>query len=223
MALKRQPEPEYMDLDDEAQAYADADFADVNAAFVDRLLEVAGGVEYAVALDLGTGPVDIPARVLRERPEWRVVAADASFAMLAIGRANLRESGCAPGLVQTDAKRLSLAADAFDVVFSNSILHHITDTAAFWREVARVAKPGATLLLRDLSRPDSEEASWDIVETYSGDEPDLLKEEFHRSLLSAYTPDEVRNQLMAAGLRGLEVEKVTDRHLDIFGRLAPPR
>ena len=38
--MERQPEPEAMDRDDEARAYAVADFVDVNQAFVDRLLFV---------------------------------------------------------------------------------------------------------------------------------------------------------------------------------------
>lgn len=40
-AMHRQPEPELMDLAHEAEAYAAADFSDVNAAFVDRLLSLA--------------------------------------------------------------------------------------------------------------------------------------------------------------------------------------
>jgi hypothetical protein len=104
-------------------------------------------------------------------------------------------------------------------VFSNSILHHITDTGPFWAEVRRIAKPGAVAFLRDLARPADHEAAHAIVEQYSGDESNLLKEEFFRSLVSAYTPDEVRRQLAEADLGALEVALATDRHLDIFGRI----
>ena len=58
--LRRQNEPELMDDKAEAEAYARADFAEVNDAFVDRLLELAGPRETAAAVDLGTGPADIP-------------------------------------------------------------------------------------------------------------------------------------------------------------------
>ena len=80
--MERQPEPEYMDLEVEAAAYAAADFAEVNAAFVERLLEVAGTIARAVAIDLGTGPGDIPLRVAARRSGWRILAMDASWAML---------------------------------------------------------------------------------------------------------------------------------------------
>ena len=218
--MKRQPEPELMDIDTEAEAYAVADFDDVNEVFVARLLDVVGPRECALAVDLGTGPGDIPLRVLRQRPKWQVVAGDAAFPMLRFGReAEKRGRRCSVLWLQADAKVLPLREDCFDVVFSNSILHHITDVAPFWAGVKRVAKPGAILFLRDLFRPETPEAARSIVDKYAAEESDLLQEEFYRSLLSAYTPDEIRAQLARAGLSGLEVGPVTDRHLDIFGRL----
>ena len=57
------------------------------------------------------------------------------------------------------------------------------------------------------------------METYGGVGPRRMQEQYYDSLLSAYTPAEVRSQLARAGLDMLRVEKVTDRHMDIFGRL----
>ena len=219
--MERQPEPEAMDRDDEARAYAVADFVDVNQAFVDRLLELAARSEEACALDLGTGPADIPIRVVRRRPDWRVTGVDVSEAMVAIARKRVVEAGLTESvdLVCCDVKELPLPSSSVDMVLSNSLLHHISDADAFWTEVQRVALPGAVLLVRDLSRPDSEEAARAIVATYAGSEPRLLQEEYYRSLLSAYTPDEVRQQIVAAGLDTLQIEMVSDRHLDVYGRL----
>jgi hypothetical protein len=105
------------------------------------------------------------------------------------------------------------------VVFSNSILHHVTETGAFWAELKRLAAPAAAVLLRDLARPASREEARRIVRQYAGGESALLQEEFYRSLLSAYTADEVRAQLARAGIAALEVETASDRHLDVIGRL----
>lgn len=219
--MPRQPEPEYMDLDDEAVAYAQADFTDVNEAFVERLLELAGPCDEVVALDLGSGPGDIPMCLLERRPHWRVVGLDASFAMLRIARDAANRGGQSAPLVPilADARQCPFPDDTFDIVFSNSILHHVTAVESFWVELARVARPGAVVFLRDLVRPDSHEAAHAIVETYSGDESDLLKEEFYRSLLAAYTVDEVFGQLADAGLISLRALQSTDRHLDVLGRL----
>ena len=74
----RTPEPEYMDDRAEAEAYAAADFSGVNAAFAERLAELAVAIDNAEALDLGTGPADIPIRVARLKPGWRITAVDAA-------------------------------------------------------------------------------------------------------------------------------------------------
>jgi ubiquinone/menaquinone biosynthesis C-methylase UbiE len=210
-----------MDDPAEAQAYGRADFAAVNAAFVDRLLELAGPAEALTAVDLGTGPGDIPLRLARRRPGWTITAVDAAEAMIEIARAAAAREGGAERVqfVVADAKATGLAGGAFDVVFSNSILHHITDTAALWAEVRRLGRPGALVFFRDLARPASEPAARAIVDTYAGAESAVLQEEYYRSLLSAYEPPEVRRQLADAGLRGLHVAMVSDRHLDVWGRL----
>ena len=205
-----------MHSDAEAQAYAKADFEEVNELFVQTLLAMTASHSRLWALDLGTGPADIASRVAACQPGWIVVPLDASWAMLKIAKARTQ----APlRLVLGDAKRLPFPDNSFDVVFSNSILHHITDTHVFWAEVQRVAKQGGLLFLRDLRRPANETEAQNIVETYSGEESGLLKEEFLRSLLAAYTPEEVKEQLSRAGLYFLSVREVSDRHLDVWGRL----
>jgi ubiquinone/menaquinone biosynthesis C-methylase UbiE len=218
--LPRIPEPEAMDLAEEAAAYAAADFAEVNVAFVGRLTALAGA-DTEIALDLGTGPGDIPLRVLAERPHWLIAATDISWPMLRIGAEAARVAERHPSFVMADAKKLPFRDGAFGVVFSNSILHHVSSADWLWREVRRVAKPGALIFFRDLARPSSEADAAKIVSTYAGSETSLLREEYYRSLLSAYTVEEVRGHLDSAGLDGLSVEMVTDRHLDVFGRVNP--
>lgn len=214
-------EPEAMDIPEEAQAYASADFGEVNEAFANRLVEFAGARDRLLALDLGTGPADIPIRVLERRRGWHIVAADISWSMLGIAHGAVRKKGVAGGisLIQLDSKTLPFPDRCFDVVFSNSILHHLPETGHFWSEVGRVAKVGAYILLRDLARPASREMAAEIVQKYSGNESALLQEEFFRSLLAAFTPDELRAQLAQAGLDRLDVAMVSDRHWDVFGQL----
>jgi len=209
-----------MDDPEEARAYAETDFSDVNAAFVERILDLAGHRETATAVDLGTGPGDIPIRLARVKPKWRISAVDGSAAMLDFARKAEADAVLSEPIewVESDAKATPFPSQSFDVVFSNSILHHITDAENLWAEVKRLARPGADILLRDLARPGSEEAARAIVDKYASDASDLLQEEFFRSLLSSYTCEEVRKQLDQAGLHSLEVEMVTDRHLDILGR-----
>jgi ubiquinone/menaquinone biosynthesis C-methylase UbiE len=219
--MPRRPEPEVMDILAEAKAYAETDFSEVNQSFAGRLLELPGPCEKAFALDLGTGPGDIPVRVLRARPNWRIVAVDASGPMLEFARRLIDRAALSSSieLVHADAKRTGLPSHFFDVIFSNSLLHHLNDPPPLWAEIKRLARPGAVILLRDLARPASPEAAREIVKKYAADASSLLQEEYYRSLLAAYTPDEVRAQLEQAGLRSLKVAMVTDRHLDVFGQL----
>lgn len=210
-----------MDLPAEAQAYAQADFSAVNQAFVDRLVELGGTGRGVRALDLGTGPADIPIRLLRATRGWHVTAVDASAPMLAIARSAVIKAGLTLSirLLQADAKKTPLVDQSFDLIFSNSILHHLDDTVAFWREVRRLGRPEAIVLVRDLARPETPDAAQKIIRQYAGKESKLLQDEFYRSLLAAYTPEEIKAQLASGGLDYLEVAMVTDRHVDIFGRL----
>ncbi len=215
--MQRIPEPEIMDVPERAQAYADADFSEVNTSFVERLLELAGDLSQARVLDLGTGPGDIPLRIAPRRPGWRIVGLDASMPMLRLGQAARRDVSTAPAhqSVLADAKRTPFADDTFDIIFSNSLLHHLDDPVAFWKEAARVAKPGALLFVRDLLRPDSPEAAHDLVETYAPKEHPLLKEDFYNSLLAAYTIAEVQDQIQIEGIQAEKVTRCGDRHFDV--------
>lgn len=216
-----------MDLEAEAKAYAVADFSQVNQAFVERLLEHVGGARQGEAIDLGTGPADIPIRLVQTARRrfgqaaggFHVTAVDASGPMIELARRFVKQAGLGDAihLVLGDAKATGLPARRYGIVFSNSILHHVSDAAGFWREVKRLAAPKALVFLRDLARPATDQAAADIVQKYAGSESPLLQEEYHRSLLSAYTPGEVRSQLDTAGLPSLTVRTSTDRHLDVFG------
>ena len=215
----RRPEPELMDGRAEADAYARADFSAVNAAFVERLLDLTRERDEARAIDLGTGPGDIAIRVAVARPRWRVTGVDAAEPMLAIAREGRSQISnisfhCA------DAKASGLPDRSFDVIFSNSLLHHMPDPLPLWREIARLAAMGATVFVRDLTRPTSQAQAHRLVALHAGGESELLKQEFYRSFLAAFTVEEIRDQICRAGLAYLEVEPSSDRHVDVWGEIA---
>lgn len=219
-ATPRQPEEEFVDLAHEAEAYAHADFSEVNDSFVGRLAELVSDEE-ALAIDLGTGPADIPVRLARVRVGWKIVAVDASPTMLSFAEERIADEDLADRieLALADAKKTSFDEGTFDVVFSNSILHHLTDIPAFWKEVVRIAKPSAFVFIRDLIRPATPREAQAIVNRNAASESPTLQEEYYRSLLSSWTPQEVRGHLDAAGLETLAVESIIADHLDVYGRL----
>ena len=219
--MDRIPEPEVMDDPAQVVAYARADFAQVNQAFVDRFHAAFPEFAAGRVVDLGCGPADIPIRLARALPAAHITGVDASAPMLALAREAVAAAGLADriALVEGRLPGLPLPDGGFDAVLSNSLVHQLPEAAPFWQEVRRLARPGAAILVVDLFRPDSPEAAQTIVETYSGDEDPLLKRDFYNSLCAAFTPAEVTAQLRAAGLARLQAQVVSDRHWAVAGRL----
>lgn len=219
--IPRTLEPEVMDDPAGAEAYARADFSEVNQAFVDRFLAAFPAAARGRVVDLGCGPADIPLRLARTAPGIRVVAADASAPMLARAREALAGAGLADrvSLVHGRVPGLPLKPGSFDAVISNSILHHLPDPAPFWAELRRLARPGAAVFVMDLFRPESPERAREIVEGAAKDEHPILKQDFYNSLLAAFTLAEVKVQLAAAELKPLRARIISDRHWLVTGTL----
>ncbi len=218
--MDRIVEPELMDDVAQAVAYADADFDEPNTAFVQLFTDAFPDFS-GTMLDLGCGPGDIALRFARLWPGCRVHAVDGSKAMLDCGRERLAAAG-EPGsrvtLIEAVLPDAKLPQSQYDAVISNSLLHHLHDPHVLWEAIQWRAAPGAPVVVMDLRRPESEAAARDIVETYAAEEPPVLKQDFFNSLLAAFEPGEVCNQLQAAGLRDLDVRIVSDRHLAVVGR-----
>ncbi|MDD5556117.1 MAG: class I SAM-dependent methyltransferase [bacterium] len=222
--MERIPEPQLMADATQAAAYAAADFEAPHGRLVEVLGEMFPGVEIAGAiLDLGCGPGDVTFRLARRFPRARITAVDGSAAMIALARRRRRREGMPASRVSFIVGRIPgarIPPRPYHAVVSTSLLHHFRDPAPHWAAVSAHARPGTLVFVWDLSRPAGREEAARMVERYSGDEPAVLRRDFHRSLLAAFTPREVRRQLAAAGLRGLSVRKVSDRHLIVFGRIA---
>jgi ubiquinone/menaquinone biosynthesis C-methylase UbiE len=218
-SLARIPEPEVMDDEEEAAAYLEGDFQEVNLACARRARRLVRGEE-GHAIDLGTGPAEIPVLFCRLAPGWRLTAVDASPAMLRLARQRVAEAGLEARieLLRADAKALRSVRRRFDLVLSNSLLHHLSDPLPFWKEVKRLVAPGGAVLVQDLRRPASRAAARELVRRHAAGASPLLVQLFHQSLLAAFTPAEVRRQLAAARLEGLRVRALGDRHLIVSGR-----
>lgn len=217
--MERVPEPALMEEAEACEAYARADFAAAHDGFVALLrARLAGLPEEGLALDLGCGPGDVTRRFARALPGWRVVGVDGSAEMLRWAERLTRDAGLDGRIHYREALvgTLDVAALAPDLVLSNSLLHHLVRPAALWDGLASLA-PGTPAFVMDLLRPSDEAGARALVERWAAGEPPVLRRDFERSLRAAYTPDEVRAQLRAAPLPGLEVETVTDRHWIAFG------
>ena len=210
--LPRVLEPEVMDSAEEAHDYDLMDHSQVNRAFAADFLACWNGQN--PILDVGTGTAQIPIELCRNSPKAQVVAIDLAEHMLTVGRENVRKAGFADRirLERQDAKHLPYPAHSFAAIISNSIVHHIPEPAAVLAEVVRVARPGATLFIRDLLRPPSDDAVRHLVGTYAGDSNAHQQKMFDDSLRAALSLDEIRSLVAGLGFDANSVQQTTDRH-----------
>ena len=104
-----------------------------------------------------------------------------------------------------------------DAAVSNSLLHHVPNPLQFWYRLRQLVKPDSPVLVMDLLRPDSPEEAQAIVDRYAAKEPEILRRDFYRSLLAAFTEDEVAAQLAEMNLSRLIIDVVDDRHWVVSG------
>lgn len=210
--MQRVTEPEVMDSQQEAIEYDAMDFLDVNTAFADRAISL--GSPQGLILDAGTGTARIPILMCQQRPQWHIIGIDLAKSMLEIGQKNVEQAGLQQQITLelVDAKQLRYPDAHFDMVVSNSIVHHLPDPLPFLLELKRVLKPNGAILLRDLMRPDSVETLEAIVEREAGDCNNHQKQLFRDSLHAAFTLDEVNELLQQTGLVDVKVYQSSDRH-----------
>ncbi|MDF9391162.1 MULTISPECIES: class I SAM-dependent methyltransferase [Methylococcus] len=220
--MERKPEPELMEDEAQALAYAQADFSEAHDRFVALFTECFPGEPgFGICLDLGCGPADVLVRFARAHPACRLDGIDGAAAMLALAQravdaARLRDR---VRLIRGYLPGAELPGRDYDAVISNSLLHHLAAPSVLWETAKRHARPGAALFVMDLLRPDTLARLDELVERHAADAPPLLRRDFRNSLHAAYRPDEVRLQLDAAGLGSCRVAVVSDHHWIAFGRL----
>jgi ubiquinone/menaquinone biosynthesis C-methylase UbiE len=213
-------EPEVMDSESEAVDYNTMDHSQVNRVFVDDLLAAlrqsttGSRAEPLRVLDVGTGTALIPIELCQRPGRWHVTAADLAQSMLAVAAQNIAAAKLGaqiePKLL--DAKELPFSDGHFDVVMTNSILHHIPDPRDCFGEMIRVVAPGGLLFVRDLLRPESKADLDRLVELYAGDANASQRDMFAASLHAALTLSEVRELIAPYDLPAKCAKQTTDRH-----------
>ena len=221
--MQRVTEPELMDDQVQSEAYADADFSEAHSRIVDTFDRCFPGEAIAGhILDLGCGPGDICFRFAARYPGCSVVGVDGSRAMIRLANARkARETVTGDRVHFTEGllPGVAIPGAPFVAVISNSLLHHLHEPQVLWETVVKVATPGTRVYVVDLFRPQTVARAQELVDEYAAGEPDILRRDFYNSLCAAFEPDEVVSQLATAGLAGLAVDVISDRHLAVHGVL----
>lgn len=216
--LARILEPEVMDDRQEAVEYNQMDHRAVNECFVTDLLAHAP-IGHDI-LDLGTGTALIPCELCKRDRTVRVMASDASVEMLELARYNIEIQSLIDRiqLHRADAKKLVFAAEYFDCVMSNSLVHHLPSCDGFFAEALRVLRPGGLLFVRDLYRPDSEAEVEQFVDLYAAGETEYSRQLFRQSFHAAHTLEELRAIVAPLGIPSHAIAMNSDRHWTLVFR-----
>ncbi len=216
--MKRLLEPELMEDESQVKAYAEADFEIPHNEFIQRLISFVDCPGFSgTALDLGCGPGDISCRFAKAFPLSKVHAVDGSSPML-----NYAKSAITPDLserisfLQGQLPDIMLPQSSYEIIFSNSLLHHLPDPQVLWQTIKKYSRPGTRIIIMDLLRPAGIKDVQTMVNNYAANEPEILQRDFYHSLLAAFSLTEIKAQLAQADL-DLHIEKISDRHVFITG------
>jgi len=219
--MERIPEAELMEDAKQALAYAEANFQEQQNHFMHMFQDMFGNQPVkGHVLDLGCGPGDITIQFAKTYPDCIVHGVDGSEAMLQLANKALAETNDLHNRVEfihAILPETSLPRQKYNIIISNSLLHHFHNPQLFWDVIQTCSAPKAIIFIVDLKRVETPAEAQEIVNTYAKDESELLKEDFYNSLLAAFEVDEVKTQLKTARLDGLSVSVVSERHLAIMG------
>ncbi len=203
-------EPEVMDNELEAYEYDQMDFTEVNRDFALLASKLRG--KEAKVLDVGTGTARIPLILKDLRPQWHITAVDLADSMLKLASQNIKKAGKQITLTLVDGKKMPYDDNTFDLVMSNSLVHHIPNPPDLFSEIDRVVKGGGSILIRDLLRPESENDMEEIVKQANLDYNPHQKQLFKDSLHAALTLDEIKEMVWQIGWHNAQVYQSSSRH-----------
>jgi ubiquinone/menaquinone biosynthesis C-methylase UbiE len=215
LKFARIPETELMHEKNQVSAYAKANFSESHAFIVQQLKDrLPEKFSPEKILDLGAGPGDMTSRLHRLFPKAQLTALDGSSQMLDESQIFF-QSQFPEARIQFQQSLLQefIPEDSFDLIFSNSLLHHVHDPFDFWSLVQRASDENTLIFICDLIRPSDFQIARAQVDLYAKEESDFLREDFYNSLLAAYNIEEVEKMLHATRLdHKLKLEEISDRH-----------
>ncbi len=107
------------------------------------------------ALDVATGTADLAIAMARSAPRLEVIGVDPSSEMRAIGATKLAAAGldARVRLEAGECERLPFDDESFDAVGISFGIRNVPDREAGLSELARVAAPGARVVVLELAEP----------------------------------------------------------------------
>ncbi|MBI2566101.1 MAG: methyltransferase domain-containing protein [Candidatus Schekmanbacteria bacterium] len=163
----------------------------------ERAFQAAGVRAGALSADIGAGTGFITEGLVQRG--LRVIAVDQSAAMLAEVRQKMAD---AVDSRQGDAELLPIDDGAVDFAFANMVLHHVSSPARAIQEMARILRPGGTLVVTDLDEHD-----------------DVALRDAHCDRWMGFKRGDMESWLLAAALTDIEIGCVDERCCESTAKL----
>jgi len=218
--MDRVVEPELMNEPEQVLAYSNADFAEAHQSIIDNFAQIFPEIEpLHNVLDLGCGSGDVTVRFAKQYADCHIDAIDAADEMLKQAEVLISQHDLSERitLYMQRLPNCTIENNPYQAIISNSLLHHLHEPQNLWSTIKQYASVNTAIYVCDLYRPETEQDAQALVDQYANKEPEVLRNDFYNSLLAAFTPNEVRTQICDAGLDSLNIDKVSDRHMLIYG------
>jgi cyclopropane fatty-acyl-phospholipid synthase-like methyltransferase len=218
--MKRIPEPEVMNGVEQVEAYANADFKDSVALFVQLFKETFPEFNNGVILDIGCGPAHEAIALCQTFHSIKMLCVDASERMISKAKELVTKAKLSHRIdfqichIPDDP----LPINFFDAIVSKDLLHHLLNPISYWLVAQETGKANVPIFSMDLKRPISKYEANKIVNNTNASHSNILINDFFRSFLAAYSEKEVKDQIKECGLTQFHVNTISDRHFIAYGR-----
>lgn len=212
-------EPEVMDTEEDAVEYDAIPNDSVNLAFVEEVLNRAPK-NAATLIDLGAGPAHIAILFALKNPKLAITTVELADNMIAIAKKNIAKTNIAARIriAKQDVKNTTLKQNSFDIVVSNSVVHHIHHPLELFVEAKRLASENSVIYFKDLLRPKTTQELDHLVEKYAADVNGYQRTLFRNSLQAALSLEEVKAYALSAELSNIVIEQTSDRHWSLTNK-----
>lgn len=192
--MQRYLEPELMNSVEQALAFHTAN-RDYGIKGFLELYEKHVNIKDGKIVDLGCGTGEYLLALENKYPNLIITGFDGSEAMIQIAQGLIEFHNSSIRIRHQQFKNVDATADC---VISTNTLHHLHDPSIFWDCVKRTAP---RVFVMDLIRPNNPVLARSIVDTLALNESDEFKFDYYNSLLAAFSPEELTEQIKDTGLQ----------------------